>query len=147
MPIMSWALSDLPNHKLGHAWQFSIIKQKWKYETRPKPVRKARENCTTSWLRLHGTCSYCYSASHSVKHVTSWPPFLMTCYQRRMETLPKRSACYAATSQKWMTAALQPPLGVALKMLMKENPPRMQSIWLFTLLGLRWPDDRIHAVL
>lgn len=87
------------------------------------------------------------SFSYTCDLMASIPYDLLSEKDGAWAHFPKRSACYAGTSQKWMTAALQPTLGVALKMLMKENPPRRQSIWLFTLLGLRWPDDRIHSVL
>lgn len=78
---------------------------------------KQEKTVQAGGLDSHGTFSYCYCASHSVTPVASGPPSPMTCWVH----FPNGSA---GTSRKWSTAILHPHSGVALKMMMKANPPR-----------------------
>lgn len=94
---------------------------------------KQEKTVQAGGLDSHGTFSYCYCTSRSVTPVASWPPSPMTWWAH----FPDGSAWYAGTSQKWLTAILHPHSGVALKMMMKANPPRRQNVWLL----ICWDQD------
>lgn len=83
----------------------------------------------------------CLLFSYTYGLLASIPYDLLSKEEKVWAHFPNAFAWYAGTSQKWMTATLQPHSGVALKMVMKENPPRRQNICFFTLSELRWPDD------
>lgn len=57
---------------------------------KPGPSMSGKQEKTTQLggSDSYGTYSYCYSASHSVIPVASWPPFPMARYRRRKKLGP-----------------------------------------------------------
>lgn len=75
----------------------------------------------------------CLLFSYTYGLLASIPYDLLSKKEKVWAHFPNAFAWYAGTSQKWMTTTLQPHSRVALKMLMKENLPRRQKIFLYVV--------------
>ena len=92
-------------------------------KTAPSMSGKQEKTAQVGGSDSYGTYCYCYSASHSVIPVASWPPFPLTCYQWRKKLGPtslRGLHGMLAPAKSWITVTLQSHSEVALKMLLKS---------------------------
>lgn len=108
IPTRNWVLSDPPSHKVGYAWQHSIIKWKWYIQEGAEEALKTQ----VSYMKKWPICSYPFSPSLNLWPQRECPT---TSWQRKRSRFTNGSAWYAGTTPKWTVAVLQPFSGTSLK--------------------------------